>query len=179
MKKYKANYLFTPMFQLCSFLISLFPGILVMWLLLNPDEAKGVSFIFPMYIFLFLFFTVLGNVIHFLISLFTKHTVFIDENAITIQGKKIPTQSMSFEEVKHVVFDQGTTSKYGGGTPCSITLHDINYDRSLTINNPSFWLIFELQKRLKHASFKFNNYKWYIIWGCVFLVFAILVCLLA
>ena len=56
MKKYKFNYLFTPMFQICSLLISFFPGIFLMWLLINPNEGDGVLYIFPVYIVLILFF---------------------------------------------------------------------------------------------------------------------------
>ena len=177
MKKYKSNYLFTVMFQLCSLFISFFPGIFLMWLLINPSEGEGVLYIFPLYIVLILFFTVLGNAIHFIISLFTKYTVYIDEKTITVQGKRILTQSMKLEDVKYIVFDHGRMAKYGGGSPCSITLFDASYSKSLTINNPSFLLICELQKRLKHATFKFSNYKWYIIFGCSFAAFSILICL--
>ncbi len=179
MKKYKSNYLFTVMFQLCSLFISFFPGIFLMWLLINPNDSEGVLYIFPLYIVLILFFIVLGNAIHFLISLFTKYTVYIDEKTITVQGKRILTQSMTLEDVKYIVFDHGLMTKYGGGSPCSITLFDASYSKSLTINNPSFLLICELQKRLKYATFKFNNYKWYIISGCGFIAFAILICLFA
>ena len=179
MKKYKSNYMFTLMFQLCSLFLSFFPGLFIMWLIINPNESEGVLNIFPLYIDLILFFTVLGNAIHFLISLFTSHTVFIDENTIRVEGKRILTESMSLEDVNYVVFDQGTITKYGGGSPCSITLHNTNANKSLSINNPSFLLICELQKRLKHATFKFNNYKWYIIWGSGFAVFSILICFFA
>jgi len=175
MKKYKFNYLFTVMFQLCSFLISFFPGIFLMLLLINPNEGEGVLYIFPLYIVLILFFTVLGNAIHLLISIFTDYHVYIDEKNITIQGKRILTQSMSLEDVNYIVFDHGTITKYGGGSPCSITLFDASYSKSLIINNPSFLLICNLQKRLKHATFKFNNYKYYIICGCGFAVFSLLI----
>ena len=170
MKKYKFNYLFTPMFQFCSFMISLFPGIFLMFLLINPNEGNpnegdGVLYIFPVYIVLILFFTVLGNAIHLLISIFTDYHVYIDEKNITLQGKRILTQSMSLEDVNYIVFDHGTVTKYAGGSPCSITLFDASYSKSLIINYPSFLLICQLQKRLKHATFKFNNYKFYIIFG--------------
>ena len=178
MKKYKSNYLFTVMFQLCSFFTSFFPGIFLMLLINPPNEGEGVLYIFPLYIVLILFFTVLGNAIHFLISLFTKYTVYIDEKTITVQGKRILTQSMTLKDVKYIVFDHGCVGKCGG-SPCSITLFDASYSKSLTINNPSFLLICELQKRLKHATFKFNNYKLYIIFGCGFIAFAILICLFA
>lgn len=177
MKKYKFNYLFTLMFQLCSLFISFFPGIFLMWLLLNPNEVESVLYIFPLYIVLILFFTVLGNAIHLLISIFTDFHVYIDEKNITLQGKRILTQSMSLEDVTYIIFDHGIIDRYSGYS-CSITLFDASYNKSLTINNPSFLLICELQKRLKHATFKFNNYKWYIIFGCCFAAFAILICLL-
>jgi hypothetical protein len=150
-----------------------------MWLLINPNEGEGVLYIFPLYIVLILFFTVLGNAIHLFISIFTAFHVYIDEKNITIQGKRILTKSMSLEDVNYVVFDQGAITKYGSGSPCSITLFDASYNKSLTINNPSFLLICELQKRLKHATFKFNNYKWYIIFGCGFAALSILICLFA
>ena len=100
--------------------------------------------------------------------------MYIDEKNITLQGKRILTQSMSLEDVTYIVFDEGTITKYGGGSPCSITLFDASYSKSLIINNPSFLLICNLQKRLKHATFKFNNYKFYIIFGCGFIAFVIL-----
>ena len=171
MKKYKSNYMFTIMFQICSFLLSLFPGIFIMWLVTNPDDAMGVLYIFPSYIVLILFFTVLGNVIHFIISLFTKHTVYIDEKTITLKGKKILTESMKTEDVGLIVFDHGRITIYGRNIPCSITL--INHDdtESLNINNPSFFMILKIKKQCKKAKFKFNNWKWYIIWCMIFTAF--------
>ena len=100
----------------------------------------------------------------------------IDEKTIIVQGKKILTRCMPIENVAYVIFDHGKIRKYGGGTPCSITLYDVNYEKYLTINNPSFLLICELQKRLKHADFKFNNYKWYIAWCSFFTVFSVILC---
>ena len=171
MKKYKSNYMFTIMFQICSFLLSLFPGIFIMWLVTNPDDAMGVLYIFPSYIVLILFFTVLGNVIHFIISLFTKHTVYIDEKTITLKGKKILTESMKTEDVGLIVFDHGRITIYGRNIPCSITL--INHDdtESLNINNPSFFMILKIKKQCKKAKFKFNNWKWYVIWCMIFTAF--------
>ena len=171
MKKYKSNYMFTIMFQICSFLLSLFPGIFIMWLVTNPDDAMGVLYIFPSYIVLILFFTVLGNVIHFIISLFTEHKVYIDEKTITLKGKKILTESMKTEDVGLIVFDHGMITKYGRNIPCSITL--INHDdtESLNINNPSFFMILKIKNQCKKAKFKFNNWKWYIIWCMIFTAF--------
>lgn len=177
MKKYKSNYLFTLMFQLYNMYLSFLPGICLMWIALNPNEIEGLIYIFPMYLVLTLFFLIFGNVIHFLISLFTKHKVYIDEESITIQGKKIVTQSMKFKDVKNVVFDHGTIGKVSS-TPCSITLFDhYYYSNSLVIENPSFFMICELQKRCKNAKFKFNNYKWYIIWCCISTAASIAFCL--
>ena len=171
MKKYKSNYMFTIMFQICSLLLSLFPGIFITWLVTNPDDAMGVLYIFHSYIVLILFFTVLGNVIHFIISLFTEHKVYIDEKTITLKGKKILTESMKTEDVGLIVFDHGMITKYGGNIPCSITL--INHDdtESLNINNPSFFMILKIKNQCKKAKFKFNNWKWYIIWCMIFTAF--------
>ena len=51
--------------------------------------------IFPMYLVLTLFFFVLGNVIHFLISLFTKHKVYIDEEVVTLYDDVIIKYNIS------------------------------------------------------------------------------------
>jgi hypothetical protein len=157
--------------------LSLLPGIFIMITFLTPEEPGAGMIVFPIWFFVVLFFFVLGNVIHFLISLFTKHKVYIDEESITIQGKKIVTQSMKFKDVKNVVFDHGTIGKVSS-TPCSITLFDhYYYSNSLVIENPSFFMICELQKRCKNAKFKFNNYKWYIIWCCISTAASIAFCL--
>ena len=179
MKKYKSNYVFTIMFQLYNMYLSFLPGILIIMIWLNPNEPAAGMYIFPVYLFITLFFLVLGNVLHFLISLFTKHKVYIDEDSVTIQGKRIVTQSMKFKDVKNVIFDHGSIGKVSS-TPCSITLFDsYYYSNSLIIENPSFFMICELQKKCKNAKFKFNNYKWYIIWCCISTAGSIALCLFA
>ena len=165
MKRYKPNFLFTPMFQMCSMFLTFFPGLFIMLIIYNPHNIGEALYIFPAYAGLFLFAIVLCNTIHFIICLFKKHVVFIDETMITVKGNNIAAQSMRLEEVKHVVFDQGEMTKTGHNKSCSITLYNESY-QALVINNPSFLMICELQRRLKKAKFKFNNYKWYIIWGC-------------
>ena len=109
---------------------------------------------------------VLGNIIHFLICLFTEPKVYIDEELITVHGYKNLTQSMKIEDVRLILFDHGMIMKYSA-VPCSLTLFDEDCGESLSINHPSFFLILEINKRCKKAKFKFNNYKWYIIWCCV------------
>lgn len=153
------------MFQTCTMFLTFFPGLLIMLIIYNPHDIGTALYIFPAYAGLFLFAIVLCNIIHFIICLFKKHVVFIDETTITIKGTNTQTQSMSLKEVKSVVFDQGEMSKTGNNKACSITLYNESY-QTLVIKNPSFFMICELQRRLKSAKFKFNNYKWYIIWGC-------------
>lgn len=66
MKKYKPNFMVTIMFQICNMFIAMFPGIAVMWMMLNPNDIKGVLYIFPTYLVLILFFIIFGNIIHFI-----------------------------------------------------------------------------------------------------------------
>ena len=172
MKKYKFNYVFATMFRLCFTFSALSLGMFISWLLINPNESERALYIFSVYnIGLILFCTV----IHLLISIFTDYHVFIDENNITVRGKRILTQSILLEDVKYVVFDLGDDRRFRSRSPCSITLFDTSHSKSLTINNPSFLLICELKKRLKHATFKFKNYICHIIIGCNFVAFAILI----
>ena len=58
MKKYKPNYMVTIMFQLCNMFIAMFPGIAIMWIILNPKDIKGVLYIFPTYLVIVLFFII-------------------------------------------------------------------------------------------------------------------------
>ena len=169
MQRYKFNYVFTFTFQMYNFLVSLFPGLFI--LLISTDGVAGIVNIFLMYLVLLLFAIVFGNTIHFLICLFTEHKVYIDEKTITLEGKKILTESMKTEDVGLIVFDHGMITKYGRNIPCSITL--INHDdtESLNINNPSFFMILKIKKQCEKAKFKFNNWKWYIIWCMIFTAF--------
>lgn len=178
MKKYKSNYMVTIMFQLCNMFLITFPGVFIMWLLINPDDQLGVLYIFPTYGLLILFFIVFGNLIHFITALFTKHKVFIYDNKVEIKGKKIITKSMNLDDIKHIIIDQGTITKHGGGTAFSVNLINDNYSDSLQINNPSIFMILYLIKNCKNAKVKFNNYKWYIISCILFTVFAIVLCII-
>ena len=178
MKKYKPNYMFTIMFQLCNLFLSFFPGFVIMWICLNPEEAASALYVIPLYIVLILCFVVLGNVFHFIICLFTKHRVYIDETSVTVKGKRIMEQTMKLEDVSLVTFDQGMITRYGGGTPCSLNLFNADRSESIRISNPSFFMILNVQKRCKRAGFKFENYKWYIFSSIVFTAFAVALCIL-
>lgn len=176
MKKYKSNYMFTIMFQICNMFLITFPGAFLMWLIFNSNEKEGVLYIFPTYGLLILFFIVLGNVIHFIVSIFTQYKVFIDETKIELKGKKILTKSINIEDVKYITIDQGTISKTGSGSPFSINLFTDNYSESLQLENPSFFMMVNIIKNCKNAKVKFNNWKWYIVSCILFTLFAIILC---
>ncbi|MBR6768989.1 MAG: hypothetical protein IKM34_05835 [Clostridia bacterium] len=175
MKKYKSNHMFTVMFQICNEFLAVIPGIIIAWVWFRPDEAKQAVYImFPSCILLILFFVILGNVIHFLISLFTKYKVYLDKDAITVTG----TGSMKLDDIRFIIFDQGQLPTFGS-RDCSIQLFNADDSESLEIQNPSFLMIRSLCKRCKKAKFKFKNYKFYIIiCGCS-TVFSIVLCSLA
>ena len=166
MKKYKPNFMVTIMFQICNMFIAMFPGIAVMWMMLNPKDIKGVLYIFPTYFVLILFFIIFGNIIHFIISLFKKHRVFIDDEFLIVKGEKELTQKIKLCDVKNITLDQGTISKVGGGTAFSINLFNEDYSQSVNISNPSFFMAIEIIRKCKCARIKFNNWKWYII-SCI------------
>lgn len=176
MKKYKPNYMVTIMFQLCNMFIAMFPGIAIMWIILNPKDIKGVLYIFPTYLVIVLFFIIFGNIIHLIISLFKKHRVFIDNEFLTVKGKKELTQKIKLCDVKNITLDHGVISKVGGGTAFSINLFNDDYSKSVNISNPSFFMVIEIIKKCKNAKVKFNNWKWYIISSISFALFCILLC---
>lgn len=176
MKKYKANYMVTIMFRICNMILITFPGAFLMWLILNPNEKEGVLYIFPTYGVILFFCIIFGNIIHFIVSLFTKHKVFIDKTKVELKGKKLLTKAINIEEVKYILIDQGTITKYGGGSAFSVTLFNIDYTKLLQIDNPSFFMILCLIKNCKNAKVKFNNYKWYIIFCILFTIFSVILC---
>lgn len=174
MKKYKPNFLVTIMFALCSILILTMPGIAIMWIILNPKDIKGVLYIFPAYFAIILFFIVLGNIIHFIISLFKKHRVFIDDEFLTLKVEKELTQKIKLCEVKKIILDRGLVSKVGGGTPFSINLFTDDNTQSVKIFNPSFFMVIEVIRKCKNAKIKLNGSKLYIVLTICFILFCIL-----
>jgi hypothetical protein len=158
-------------------MLSFSPGLILLWLFLNDGTLKFYMLLFILSIFI-VFFLVFGNLIHFIISLFSKHTVTIENDVITIKGRKKLTQSINLNDVKHVIFDQGSIGK-GSSTPCSLTLHNHNFSETVIINNPSFLLCYYINTTCKNAKFKFNNYKFYIFLSILFLIMMLLICLFA
>ena len=66
-------------------------------------------------------------------------------------------KSMNLDDIKHITIDQGTITKYGGGTAFSVNLFNDNYSDSLQINNPSFLmktLLFFYTKQVCHLEFQ-------------------------
>lgn len=170
MKKYKSNYVFTTMFQLCNIFLSGFPGIFIVALCFEPQAAIYT----PLFgCGIVCFFVVIGNILHFIISVFTKPIVYIDEHTISVKSKNAFTQCMAFEDVAYVEFDEGVISKFSNDHPASIRLFNKDYSQSLIIGNPSFFMIVEINKRCRKANFKFKNYKWHIVLCSLFTAFII------
>lgn len=173
MKKYKPNYLVTPMFQICNVFIGMGPGITIMWVMINPEKINDALYLFPVYFFIILFIIIFGNIIHLIISIFKKHRVFIDNEFLIVKGKKELTQKIKLCEVKNIIIDHGAISKVGG-KPFSINLFNDDYRQCVNISNPSFFMVVEILKKCKYSKVKFNNWKWYIISCLLFTSFCII-----
>lgn len=186
MKKYKSNYMFSYIFQYYNCLLGMFPGLLIF--LISENEISDLHIfhmiskyevsdleILHMYISSLLLTIVVGNTIHFLICLFTKHKVYIDEEFITVKEGEILTESIKIEDITLVLFDPGMILK-NGIVPCSLTLFTDDFDKNLNVNHPSFFMILEIKKRCKQADFKFNDYQWYIVWCSICTVFSAVLC---
>ena len=78
MKQYKSNYLFTVTFQICNGFLATIPGVIIMGLILG--EIDVLLHAIPAYAVVIFVFVILANIIHLIICLFTKHTVFIVDN---------------------------------------------------------------------------------------------------
>ena len=176
MKKYKNNFVFSPIFQLCNFLLAASAGFIVPILWLRPKEWY---WLFVAWAVIILLFVVVGNVIHYLLSVSSPYTSFVDDNALTVKyNENDKGKVINFSDVKFVTFDCGAIPLRGSpGRACSIILSKEKGKSSLTINNPSFLLITQIIKRCKLARFRFNNYKWYLFWCGFSVVCSVIVCL--
>ena len=177
MKKYKSNYMVTTMFQFCNMFLAMFPGVFLMLLILIKDEEFNILYLFLAYAIFIVGFTIIGNIIHFIISLFTKHKVFIDDNSVTIKGDKILTQTIEFKDVILIMFDHGVITRSGRGTPCSLNIYTTDYKNSMCIENPSFFMTLHIIVKCKRVKFKFNNYKEYVIYCIIFIIIALILCI--
>ena len=173
MKKYKPNYMVTPMFQICNAFIGMGPGIAIMWVMINPEKKNDVLYVFPVYLSIILFMIIFGNIIHLIISIFKKHRVFIDNEFLIVKGKRELTQKIKLCEVKNIIIDHGAISKVGG-KPFSINLFNDDYSQGINIDNPSFFMVVEILNKCKYSKVKFNNWKWYIISCLLFTVFCVI-----
>ena len=174
MKSYKPNYLSTiTVFISCTFLACI-PFIFVMILFIEKD-LKEALLIIPLFIIMILIFVILFNIIHFIISIFTKKRVFIDDTEIKVSGKKILTQSILIDEVRYITIDLGIVTKYNGGTPASINLFNEDYTKYVNIDNPSFLMMINVLRRCKEAKISFKNNE---MFGILSLIATLIVLLL-
>ena len=163
MKKYKHNYMISPMVNLTNVLLMVFPGIFIYILIVDPKKiVQSTGFLLML-----IYFDVVFTIIHLIVSIFTKHMVFIDDKSITINHKKQPPQSIKIDDVCMICFELG--GKY---SPCKLTLHKANEKptESVIIKNPSLFMFLEIKKRCKNATFKFKNWKFSIFLLCFSIV---------
>ena len=163
MKKYKHNYMISPMVNLTNLLLMVFPGIFIFILMVDPEKiVQSTGFLLMVVLF-----DVVFMIIHLIVSIFTKHMVFIDDNSITINHKKQASHSIKIDDVCTICFKLG-----GRHSPCELTLHKTNEKptESVIIANPSLFMFLEIKKRCKNATFKLKNWKFYIFLLCLSIV---------
>lgn len=172
MRRFKPNFMFTPIFQIFNTLMISIPGVFLLWIITNPQEPLGALYVFPTYAIIGALLIAVGNLIHFITMIFTKPRVIIDGESIRYSGKRILARTVALCDIKTILFDQGSASRYSP-TPCSLNLLDSLGDNIMAIDNPSFFMILHLRRKCPSASFRFNNYKWYVIFCIIFTVAAI------
>jgi hypothetical protein len=163
MKKYKLNYVFTVMFHFCNWFLALIPGSAIIWGVPWRREANSIPEVVIFELVLILFLIVLGNVIHFFISLSKEHTVFIDEATVTVKEKDGTEQFIKLDSVKQIGLNCGLVSKHGETEACSISLNGSEQGESMEIKNPSFFLICTLLRRCKNYKLKLEGVKAYLL----------------
>ena len=88
------------------------------------------------------------NLIHLIISFFTKPQIMIDGDGVSYQNEKV-----RFDEVEHIRFELGHLRKYTGGDPCALLLwKDLNGEAAMEIKRPSFIATCMILKRCPHAT---------------------------
>ena len=161
MRKYKHNYIFSVAFKTCTYTLNISPMFLIAAIGKSWEEfLEGIFFC----VCIVLFFTIFGTLLHCVISIFTKHAVFIDDKTITLKDKSGAEQSINIDDVRYIVFDDG--GRWGTSL---ISIINSDGSQKLHINDPSFLMIVEVLKRCKKAKFSDEDFK--IRMG--FLIFAI------
>ena len=134
-------------------LIGIFPGTIVMLLILKPNYiseffTKGI----PTLIFMIFAFIILLNIINLITMIFTKYQVKLYDTYFKVYDNEI-----EYSEVSEVNYFLGELSKYSKGKPCSITLFNEDHEYLCCIERPSFIMTLRLLHRCKNYKFKIKG----------------------
>ena len=145
--------LLTGIYQLTMILIGIFPGTIVMLLILKPNYiseffTKGI----PTLIFMIFAFIILLNIINLITMIFTKYQVKLYDTYFKVYDNEI-----EYSEVSEVNYFLGALSKYSNGKPCSITLFNEDHEYLCCIERPSFIMTLRLLHRCKNYKFKIKG----------------------
>ena len=145
-KKYKSNIMGTFTYFIISIMLFMLPITLLMWTFINSDEVIYALFVFPVFFIVILFMIIFSNIINLIAWIFIKPTIYIYDNFFSYKNKNV-----KYVDVEKIVFDKGTVSKTGGGTPCSITFHRDN-QILCEITSPSYIASMIIIKRCRNAK---------------------------
>ena len=177
MKKYKHNHTLKMILPIFNTLLALVPGLVVLRVFTTPDLTMLMDCFLIGVPALMVVALVLGAIINLIGFIFSKYSVFMDAETITLKSRDVPAQSIRIENIARAEFDEGAAARGVRPIPSSITLSDASGDESLKIPNPSILMMLAFKRRLKRVKFKFKNCKLYMICCGVFTVIAACICL--
>ena len=121
-------------------------------------------------VIVYLVLVVAVNIINLIIWIFAKAKLTVYKERITYADHTVRLQGMEMncereiklEDVGYIHFDYGALSRYGGGSPCILSLFDMHNDLIMEIKNPSFIATLIIIKRCKQADKNIVR-KWFVI----------------
>ena len=169
--KFKSNYTLAYLLLMAVVFIIMAPIITVMLLLMDKDLSTAEILAYmSIFVIVYLVLVVAVNIINLIIWIFAKAKLTVYKERITYADHTVRLQGMEMncereiklEDVGYIHFDYGALSRYGGGSPCILSLFDMHNDLIMEIKNPSFIATLIIIKRCKQADKNIVR-KWFVI----------------
>lgn len=150
MKQFKHNYTSTYLLQVLCLVLFIPPMVVAICGVAGAHASHPLGELLsvglPITAIGILALILLCELIHLIISIFTKPQIMIDRDGVSYQNEKV-----RFDEVEHIRFELGHLRKYTGGEPCTLSLIK-NGEAVMSIEYPSFIATCMILKRCPHAT---------------------------
>ena len=155
--QFKKNITITIACVVTECLLSLFPVILMIYLLFIPNKIHEIfSTLFIVPYFIVIINTIL-LIISFVAGIFIRTKYYVNEKALTIKnGDKV--KDIFYSEISDITYDFGDLTKYH--TKASqLCLFDKDHRQLFLIDNPPIIMVHMIRHKCKTAKMSYYNNK--------------------